>query len=551
MARRNPESTELTAKLLASLKAPLEGRMELADAKVRGLWYRLTASGTRTWALRYRLPGEGRAGTQKKYTIGDATEITLAEARRIAETLRADIGKGIDPAAARRSKLAAERAQLTLADMTPRWLARVAVRDARNSHRNYETAMRKHLLPRLGRLKVKEVERRHVAALHDSMNATPIAANRALACLSVFMKWAEDEGVRPQNSNPCRGIDRYPETRRKRFLEVAELLQLGRALAEAESVGLPPSPAMQAKACGMSSTRRAKYGKDPKRPLRGPYKKASTGVSPGGIGRKGGKGLNMDHSPLKPDAYRDDGSAGSIGGKGAKVGATLTEPVTMPEEMAPNGTGEKSEKRARTVPADRFAVASIRLMLLTGWRMAEVISTRWADVDLEKRVVVHGNTKGGATSRPLSAPACVLLSDLPRIGTTGIWVFPRFKDDTKHIGKPVRLWDAVRHAAGLKANTKADRVMLHDLRHTVGAFAVSSGASLVVIAALLGHKQVRTTEGYAHVRSDVRHAVADEVGGIIADALQQGADALPDANRSTGEDNAKVDTLSIGRAKRA
>jgi integrase len=460
----------LTAAFLAALSPPVAGRRDIADAGSKGLVYRITAAGARSWTLRYRMPGSGRLGVPARYTIGDAANLPLGEARRIADRLRTDIAKGIDPSAARRQALADERARPTVAEAAPRWLATKSPipgmkKRSKSGYENAATTMRKYVVPALGAMKVGDVERRHVAALHEKMKATPIAANRMLACVSTFMNWCAIEGARPPHSNPVYGIARYPETRRMRFLNVDELARLGAALARAEAEGLPPSEAMRRKGGGMSRRKRAALGT---RPKRGPYKQPAADVP-------------------------------EVGGKGAK--------------------GAK--------PADRYAVGAIRLMLFTGWRMAEVVATRWADVDLTNRVVTHPTTKGGATSRPLSAPAAALLADLPRLATDTPWVFPRAGDPSKPIGKPVRLWDAVRHAAGLHSADKATRVMSHDLRHTVGAIAASSGASLPVIAALLGHKQVRTTERYAHLSRDARHEAADAVGALLSTALSPGTTTTP------------------------
>src|SRR3954468_941364 len=45
---------------------------------------------------------------------------------------------------------------------------------------------------------------------------------------------AERWDLRPPGSNPCRGVDRYPEKRRERFLSAAELARLGAVLEEEE-----------------------------------------------------------------------------------------------------------------------------------------------------------------------------------------------------------------------------------------------------------------------------------------------------------------------------
>ena len=69
-------------------------------------------------------------------------------------------------------------------------------------------------------------------------------------------------------------------------------------------------------------------------------------------------------------------------------------------------------------------------------------------------------------------------------------------------------------AAGL------EDVHLHDLRHTVGAAAASSGTSLVIVGRMLGHRKARSTERYAHVAPDVAADAADDVAGEIERAIK-------------------------------
>jgi site-specific recombinase XerD len=61
---------------------------------------------------------------------------------------------------------------------------------------------------------------------------------------------------------------------------------------------------------------------------------------------------------------------------------------------------------------------------------------------------------------------------------------------------------------------------LHDLRHSFASVAVAGGDSLYLVGKVLGHRQSRTTEVYAHLNDDPLRAVADRTAGQIAAALQ-------------------------------
>ena len=64
-----------------------------------------------------------------------------------------------------------------------------------------------------------------------------------------------------------------------------------------------------------------------------------------------------------------------------------------------------------------------------------------------------------------------------------------------------------------------DDVRLHDLRHSFASVAVSGGASLPIIGALLGHTSSATTQRYAHLHDDPLRALSEAIGGKIAASL--------------------------------
>lgn len=167
-------------------------------------------------------------------------------------------------------------------------------------------------------------------------------------------------------------------------------------------------------------------------------------------------------------------------------------------------------KEIAPIPANPAAVAAIRFLLLTGWRSSEARNLRWSEIDFARKMATLRETKTGRSHRPLGAPALALLSELPRVSE---FVFPGEKPGTE-LRDMKRVWGAVRYAAGL------EDVRLHDLRHTVASFAVASGHSLYVTGSLLGHARAATTQRYAHLHDDARHAAADTVSTAIADAMR-------------------------------
>lgn len=104
---------------------------------------------------------------------------------------------------------------------------------------SYEGLLRLHILPALGGMRVTEIRRRNIEALHESMLQHPGAANRALSVFSAAWTWAAtkahvDLGL---PISPAKGIDRNPEEGRERFLTSEELARLGDTLTRAETSG--------------------------------------------------------------------------------------------------------------------------------------------------------------------------------------------------------------------------------------------------------------------------------------------------------------------------
>jgi integrase len=156
---------------------------------------------------------------------------------------------------------------------------------------------------------------------------------------------------------------------------------------------------------------------------------------------------------------------------------------------------------------------AIRLILLTGARKAEVLGAKWNQFNLNSGVW----TKPGATTKqktdhvvPLSAPARELLDNLRKSKHgNSEYLFPstRAEDGRQH--DITGAWRTICKAASITG------LRVHDLRHNYASVLASSGHSLPVIGALLGHTQVATTQRYAHLFDDVLKAAAENAGAII------------------------------------
>ncbi len=159
-----------------------------------------------------------------------------------------------------------------------------------------------------------------------------------------------------------------------------------------------------------------------------------------------------------------------------------------------------------------YAIAAIRLLMLTGCRRNEILTLKWKDVDLETRELNLSDSKTGARAVPLSSTAAQVLASLPRVHGNP-WVIPGKKPGThmRNVNDP---WEIVRERAGL------EDVRLHDLRHSFASRALALGESLPMIGKLLGHTQVETTARYAHLtRDSIKESACRIATSIGADLL--------------------------------
>ena len=167
------------------------------------------------------------------------------------------------------------------------------------------------------------------------------------------------------------------------------------------------------------------------------------------------------------------------------------------------------------------AAAALRLLMLTGCRRNEIVTLRWAHVDLDAGELRLVNAKTGARTVSLPPAAVKVLADLPRIPGNP-WVIAGGKPGTRLTNINAQ-WDFVRTRAEL------EDVRLHDLRHSFASRALALGESLPMIGKLLGHSQMQTTARYAHLARESVHESAARIAANI------GADLLG-ANSKTGSE---------------
>ena len=222
----------------------------------------------------------------------------------------------------------------------------------------------------------------------------------------------------------------------------------------------------------------------------------------------------------------------------AAIGQSLTESEASPQ-------------------ANPYAIAAIRILIFTGARLNEILTAKWEYVDFDHKVLRLPDSKTGEKILQLPTPALEVLSTLHRIEGNPFLVVGQ--QAGQHLVNLQKLWRQIREQAAVRlwmndgdtgvatlvsnlsqkyqrlptkvecvkaakiANIRLpvslSNLRLHDLRHGFASVGVSSGMSLPIIGALLGHSQPATTARYAHLFVDPKQDAANAIAGQIKAAM--------------------------------
>lgn len=360
-------------------------------SELPGFGVRVQPSGRKTFVVRYRTS----TGQQRKQTLARCCDMAPDQARELARKVFAQVAAGADPAADR----TAARGAPTVADLAARFQREHAgpfkkARSAKLDEKNW----RVHIVPALGGVRVADLSKPDVLALHGSLAQKPATANQCLALLSKACNLAEDWGWRQPGSNPCRRVRKFPVREREQILAPAEIHRLERALVE----------------------------------------------------------LTTERVIARPVADL------------------------------------------------------VRLLLITGCRLTEIMHARREWVDTQRQLLLLPDSKVGQRRIPLSGAAMAIIEAQP----AGEWLIPG-RTSGEPMRSPYGAWRTIKARAGIPASLR-----LHDLRHTAGSLGHMAGLSQRQIAEMLGHRQLSTTERYLHGVTGDRAAVAERMGELMAEAMR-------------------------------
>lgn len=179
-----------------------------------------------------------------------------------------------------------------------------------------------------------------------------------------------------------------------------------------------------------------------------------------------------------------------------------------------NAGDAKHAPRGQRVKMHPHVTAAIRLLMLTGCRLREILHLKWSEVDFERGVLRLPDSKTGRKVVFLPQAAVDILNGMTRIGSYVIASDSAGTDEEKPRADLKRPWAALTQRAGLVG------VRLHDLRHSFASIGAESGLGPPVIGALLGHSSAQTTKRYAHAADEASRRAVGNIGGQIAAALE-------------------------------
>ncbi|MGE4372906.1 MAG: tyrosine-type recombinase/integrase [Xanthobacter sp.] len=189
----------LTDTFIRSVQPPAAGRDDYVDERVPGLSLRVSATGVKSWSLRFRDKVTGRI---ERLTIGRYPAVSLAQARAVATKKVIGIVEGDNPQDIIRRDRAAHASGISFDELADRFMEEYVSQKRPKSYSSYKTALSK-ARKAWGNWKAREIARDDVMDLTERLAvAAPVGTNRMLSVLSKMFNWALDLRDPPVSSSP-------------------------------------------------------------------------------------------------------------------------------------------------------------------------------------------------------------------------------------------------------------------------------------------------------------------------------------------------------------
>jgi len=210
---------------------PQAQAVELRVTLVPGFLCKITPAGRKVFMLQYRT----NAGERRKSALGQYGELTVEQARSLAQEWLAQVRRGGDPGAA---KTEARKAP-TVEEVCKKFMADYSSkRNKPSTQLGYQRVIDRCIIPLLGRRKVQDVKRPDVVSVMEKLAYKPTEANKVFSILRKMFNLAEVWGYRPDGSNPCRHVPTYPAGKFTHLISDEDMGKLFRQLDRIEAEGL-------------------------------------------------------------------------------------------------------------------------------------------------------------------------------------------------------------------------------------------------------------------------------------------------------------------------
>lgn len=207
---------------------PQSHDVELRDTVVPGFLCKVTPAGRKVFMLQYRT----NSGVRRKPALGQFGELTVEQARSLAQDWLAEVRRGGDPG---NQKTEARKAP-TIKELCTRFMEdHSKLHNKPSTQKSYQYQIDCYIIPAFGSKKAHEVTRQDITALMKHLEKSPTQANRVLSCVRKMFNLAELWGYRPDGSNPCRHVPKFPEKGSTRLITDEQMVNLFAYLDRAEA----------------------------------------------------------------------------------------------------------------------------------------------------------------------------------------------------------------------------------------------------------------------------------------------------------------------------
>lgn len=195
------------------------------DTDLPGFGLRTFPGGAKSWFVQFR-----QRGKQKRVTLGRPGEMSAIDARTAARSHLANVALDGLPAMPKASRKA--NATIRFGDYAPRFWEDYSRHWKPSTRKGNHHSIFKELVKEFGHQRVDAIRRADILRWRDSCVERGGAFNRTIPIMSVMMSYAEQLGLRPRGSNPCKGTPRYKRKKMDRFLSAREFARLADSLRE-------------------------------------------------------------------------------------------------------------------------------------------------------------------------------------------------------------------------------------------------------------------------------------------------------------------------------